>query len=266
MSSYQVALQQEQRFDLDKHTILMGYMGSTSHGTHIPPEEKTGIDDKDVMGIAIPPSEYILGLSRYEQSEIFHHEWDIVVYDIRKMMRLLLKSNPNVLGLLWLDKVYYIKKSPAGELLIENRHMFMTKKMYHSFAGYANSQLVKMERHAFKGYMGEKRKALVEELGYDTKSAAHLVRLLTMAIEALTEGELYVNRGNRDAAKLISIKKGEWPLDRVKKEADELFKQARDAYIHSRLPDAPDEQSAQHLLMRIMERTMANRLDGKRLA
>ena len=51
--------------------------------------------------------------------------------------------------------------------------------------------------------MTAKRKALVDKFGYDTKNAAHLVRLLNMSIEAMTDHQLYVNRGNKDATKLI---------------------------------------------------------------
>lgn len=260
MSEMKLALDQEQRFDLDAHTILLGYVGSTSHGTYIPPDQKSGIDDKDLMGIVIPPNEYILGLSKYEQSDIFHEEWDIVSYDLRKIMRLLIKSNPNVIGLLWLDEVYYVKQTPAGKRLIENRDLFMTKKMYKSFAGYANGQLAKMERYNKEGYMGDKRKALVDEFGYDCKNAAHLIRLLSMCIEALTEGVLYVNRGKIDAAKLVAIKKGEWKLEDVKKEADLLFKQAREAYINSPLPVEPDQKKINDLLMSIMTEEMEKRL------
>ena len=40
------------------------------------------------------------------------------------------------------------------------------------------------------GYMGDKRKRLVVELGYDAKNASHCVRLLRMCIEFLTTGEM----------------------------------------------------------------------------
>lgn len=98
--------------------------------------------------------------------------------------------------------------------------------------------------------MGDKRKELVKEFGYDTKNAAHLIRLLRMGIEFLTEGMLYVERA--DAEQLLAIKKGEWSLDKVKKEADHLFKLAEEAYVRSSLPAESDMKAAEELLSRII--------------
>jgi len=54
-----------------------------------------------------------------------------------------------------------------------------------------------------------KRRELVRRLGYDAKNAAHLIRLLRMGIEFLTEGTLHVERV--DAPELLDIKHGAWP-------------------------------------------------------
>ena len=80
----------------------------------------------------------------------------------------------------------------------------------------------------FKGYMGDKRKKLVQKFGYDTKNASHLIRLLRMGTEFLLEGDLKVFRD--DAQELLDIKLGKWSLDEVKKEANNLFGFAKEAY------------------------------------
>ena len=46
--------------------------------------------------------------------------------------------------------------------------MFASKRAYHSFSGYAYSQLKKMTPDGVNGKMGKKRKMLVKEFGYDT--------------------------------------------------------------------------------------------------
>ena len=99
------------------------------------------------------------------------------------------------------------------------------------------------------GYMGAKRRELVRKVGYDSKNAAHLIRLLRMGIEFLVEGELHVERS--DAEQLLEIKRGEWSLDRVKAEAERLFKLAEEAYIRSSLPPKPDGSRAEELCMEI---------------
>ena len=244
-----------EKFNIEEHTILLGYRGSISHGTYIP-SEREGIDDKDTIGIIVPPEKYIYGLSKFEQIEEQKEEWDTVIYEIRKIFRLLLKANPNVLSLLWLEKNDYIKVTPLGQRIIDNRDLFVSKQAYHSFSGYAYSKLSHIEKNIFKGYMGEKRKALVERVGYDSKNACHLIRLLRMGQEFLTEGRLYVKR--KDAPELIDIKEGRWELDKVKEVADKEFALVKEAYIHSKLPDQPNFEEAEKLCVDIIRDYMYN--------
>lgn len=99
----------------------------------------------------------------------------------------------------------------------------------------------------FSGYMGNKRKRLVERFGYDTKNAAHLIRILRMGIEFLTEGRLHVER--EDKLELLAIKRGEWPLEKVQREAETLFQLAREANVRSPLPPEVDKRAAEELCM-----------------
>lgn len=222
---------------LNEWCMLQFYRGSIAHGMYIPSNDPNSIDDKDIMAVCIPPIDYYLGLKRYGSrgtKEIKQNEWDIVIYELQKFISLLMKGNPNVLMALWLDKKHYIKVTGPGKILLDNKNLFIGKHVYQSFTGYAYGQLKRMEHMACQGYMGEKRKQLVNKFGYDTKNAAHLIRLLRMSIEFLTDGVLYVER--HDAQQLLQIKRGEWTLEHVKREADRLFKLADEAYIKSTLP------------------------------
>jgi hypothetical protein len=102
--------------------------------------------------------------------------------------------------------------------------------------------------------MGEKRKQLVARFGYDCKNAAHLIRLLRMGIEFLTDGELRVFRN--DATELKEIKSGQWSLEKVKREAEALFILAREAFVKSALPAKPDYQKAEELLINILRQQL----------
>jgi len=237
-----------------QRTVLLGYMGSIAHGTYVPSVNPNSIDDKDIMGVCIANERVYFGLGKFEQRETKYKEWDSVVYEIRKYVSLLLKCNPNVMGLLWLDDGHYIYRSESGDELIASRDIFSSKRAYDAFSGYAHGQLHRMEHQAFRGYMGEKRKSLVEQFGYDTKNAAHLIRLLRMGIEFLTDGQLRVFR--EDNPELKDIKQGKWPLERVKKEADDLFRLAQEAHDRSPLPPEPDYETAERLLMKIIRREL----------
>ena len=105
-------------------------------------------------------------------------------------------------------------------------------------------------RYYSGGYMGAKRKGLVQRVGYDSKNAAHLIRLLRMGVEFLIEGDLRVSRS--DSQELLAIKRGEWSLDDVKQEAERLFKLADEAYLKSPLPAEPDVRRAEALCTEII--------------
>jgi predicted nucleotidyltransferase len=236
---------------IPKNTILLGYRGSIAHGMYLNPDDPNSVDDKDIMGVCFAPMSVYFGLDNFEQRECKLREWDSVVYELKKFVRLLAGSNPNVLSLLWLEKQHYIYMDEYGGELIDQRGLFVSKKIYHSFTGYAYAQLKKMEHATTEGYMGEKRKALVEKYGYDTKNAAHCIRLLRMGIEFLNEGHLYVHRA--DASQLMEIKTGKWTLEQVKVEATRLFHRAEEVYDRSTLPREPDKNKVNAMLMKLFD-------------
>ncbi|RKX65957.1 MAG: hypothetical protein DRP42_04020 [Tenericutes bacterium] len=240
---------------LPDNLLLLGYRGSVSHNTFIPDTDPDSTDDVDLLGFYFAPPEYYLGLGKgkiYKKAwEKFVGQWDVVCYEYRKVVGMLMNCNPNVMSMLWLGENHYLPTNTpygwAGQLLVDNRDAFTSKKAYNSYTGYAHSQLKKMTAHNKEGYMGAKRKALVDKYGYDTSNASHLIRLLKMGIEFLSTGQLNVFR--KDAPMLVDIKRGEWPLERVHAEADRLFVLSEEALVRSTLPDLPDEARIESLVM-----------------
>jgi hypothetical protein len=100
------------------------------------------------------------------------------------------------------------------------------------------------------GYMGDKRKQLVLEHGYDSKNAAHLIRLLRMCVEFFKTGEMIVKRPDRE--ELLAIKCGKWALEDVKNLSKELFSESRAAKESSSMPSHPDYDGANTLLIRLV--------------
>jgi uncharacterized protein len=247
--------------ELDR-AILCGYRGSIAHGMYVPPKEPTSIDDKDVMYVVVPPIDYYYGYpAGFGSNKVFpsngtkeikQNEWDIVAYEAKKFIGLLAQGNPNVLAMLWLKPQYYMKVTEAGQLLLDNRKLFVGRHVYKSFTGYAYGQLHRMTHgDVFNGHMGEKRKGLVEKFGFDCKNAAHLIRLLRMGIEFLKDGELQVER--EDASQLLEIKRGEWSLEKINAEAERLFAVAEQAYISSTLPANVDAEAINKLSIAVIE-------------
>lgn len=74
------------------------------------------------------------------------------------------------------------------------------------------------------------RRELEIKSGYDTKHASHLVRLMRMGYEILTEGVVRVKRP--DAEELLAIKNGAWSYEQVMEYRDVLQSQLDAAYLN----------------------------------
>ncbi len=238
-----------------RNSILEGYRGAHGHGTYIPSSHPDSVDDIDIFKIAIQPKEYYLTLGSYlkkqEHYEALVGEYDILVYDIRKFIYLLSKGNPNVHIFLWLRPEDYFKITEAGRYLISKRTEVLSQKVIHSFGGYASAQIRRMTHFEREGYMGEKRKALVSQYGYDCKNAAHCIRLLATAIDMLKTGKIKVYR-TEDRDKLIDIKTGKWSLERVKEYADELKAEFDKLSQFSQFPPYVDPDKLETILLNTM--------------
>jgi hypothetical protein len=245
---------------LGRWAILHVWRGSVANNMYVPSNDPTSIDDKDTMAVCVPPLDYYVGLNEFGSrgtQEIRRGEWDIVVYEARKALRMLRQGNPNILSMLWVEPNHVIAEADAGRLLRDNRDVFVGRHVYPAFTGYAYAQISKLQRGAYKGYMGEKRKAIVDRFGYDTKMAAHAIRLLRMGIEFLRDGELRVARPDRE--ELLAIKRGEWTLERVQTEAGRLFRRAEDVYARSTLPARPDPAAVSDLTVEVVRTAFRER-------
>lgn len=82
------------------------------------------------------------------------------------------------------------------------------------------------------------RAKLEEKSGYDTKHASHLIRLLRMGYEILTEKKVIVSRPDKE--ELLSIKKGAWTYEKVMEYAEKMQKKLDDCYKTTTLPKSVD--------------------------
>ncbi|MEM6705740.1 MAG: nucleotidyltransferase domain-containing protein [Acidobacteriota bacterium] len=96
------------------------------------------------------------------------------------------------------------------------------------------------------------RAALEAAHGYDTKHAAHLVRLLRMGREVLETGLLRVWRGDLDADELRAIRAGAWSYDRLLQWAQE--ERDRLASATAIVPAHTDRDAVERLCMELLDR------------
>lgn len=84
---------------------------------------------------------------------------------------------------------------------------------------------------------------------YDTKNMMHTFRLLEMAVEILQDGKITVERPNR--AELLAIRRGEWSYEELMEQADQKMEAVERAYQKSQLPDAPNRETIEQLLVKL---------------
>ena len=97
----------------------------------------------DVRGCALNTKEEILTNKNFEQ--FVNEETDTTIYSFNKLVSLLSNTNPNTIELIGLNPDHYLYIHPIGQELLNNAHLFLSKKAVYSFGGYANQQLRRME-------------------------------------------------------------------------------------------------------------------------
>jgi uncharacterized protein len=174
-----------------RNEILRVVVGSTVHGTAI-----EGVSDRDLMGICVPPREYLFGLDSFEQW-VSHgagdgvrntaDDVDVTVYSLLKFLRLAAAGNPSILVAFWVPDEFTVLETEVGKHLREHASLFVSRQAGRKFLGYLKAQREKM-----LGVRGNRtnRPELVERHGFDTKFAYEMVRLAHQGVELLTEGRL----------------------------------------------------------------------------
>lgn len=233
--------------------------------------------DLDVYGFCIPPRDQvfphlrgeIVGFDhprkRFEQLQQHHvHDpqapggeggsgragqgrtYDFTIYSIVKFFRMCADNNPNILDCLFAPRRCVLYTTAVGELVRENRRLFLHRGAWQRFKGYAYQQMHKIRIKKPAG----KRRQMVEKFGYDVKFGYHIVRLLDEVEQILTEHDIDLER-NREQLK--AIRRGEWTLERLERWFADKERQLEDVAARSTLPAVADHDAVKTLLLQCLE-------------
>jgi predicted nucleotidyltransferase len=248
---------------------------SNSHGlenTSETPEapRQTAISDIDIYGFCIPEKDMVFPhlrgeipgfgshVQRFEQWQEHHVQdpnalggkgrtYDFSIYSIVKYFQLCMENNPNMIDSLFTPQSCVLHSTAVGNMVRENRKLFLHKGAWHKFKGYAYSQVHKMRS---KQPPDGKRKELVETFGYDVKYAYHVVRLLDEVEQILTEGDIDLQR-NREQLK--AIRRGEWTQEEIVEHFSRKERDLESLYTASKLAHTPPEGRIKQLLLDCLE-------------
>ncbi len=122
---------------LKNRIMFLTLGGSYAYGTNIE------TSDVDIRGCAMNSKTDILGLTNFEQ--VVHTQTDTTIYGFNKLIGLLLNCNPNTIEMLGCKPEHYFYISDAGQMMIDNRKLFLSQKAVISFGGYATQQLRRLQ-------------------------------------------------------------------------------------------------------------------------
>src|SRR5687767_7728359 len=115
------------------HLLLKCISGSQAYGLALPHS------DTDIKGVFIQPKKEFYGLNYIDQ--INNETNDIMYYEIKKFVELLLKNNPNILELLNTPDDCVLHRHPVMNLL--QPEMFLSRLCNQTFGQYAYAQIKK---------------------------------------------------------------------------------------------------------------------------
>lgn len=238
----------------EKGLILRCSAGSELYGTNV-----RGIreSDRDELGLCLEPPEYVVGLKSFEQWVYRDAEegersgagdLDLTVWSARKWAKLALNGNPTALQLLFVPREQCSALTDAGAELQDLAWAFASKKAGAAFLGYMSAQLQRLKGE--RGQLRVKRPELEEEFGYDTKYAAHIVRLGYQGIEFLTTGQITLPMPDEERDYVIKVRTGLVSYDEVLTWAGILEHELKALRDTSPLPDEPDRGAVDDWLIR----------------
>ena len=219
--------------------LVMTFIGGSQlHGAKL-----AGRDDTDWYGAFIEPPDKALGLDGYphfvfttgsQRGGNRPHDVDVCLFSLRKCASLAAKGNPSVLHFLFAKPEY---KTGVWETFAANPLPFLAKSHIKAFLGFANDQLRRLFNQRAEDV---NRPDLMEQYGYDTKYAMHIIRLYGEGKELMQDGRISLPRPN--SKELIAIRHGKYNLDELRNLANQLEREALEASKHTSLPERVDRK------------------------
>jgi predicted nucleotidyltransferase len=222
--------------------ILAGFRGSIVHGTYTAHQLNTveGIeDDVDVFAVFTKDRGFYLGLEGLNNHNLHFNTngepLDIDADDLRRFIDFLVKGNPNSHMRLWLKPEHYFRISLAGEYLISNRDVFISRHILNAVRGHLFSQLK-------KGFNPFNRKA-----------AAHALRLAIFGVKLANTTTIQPWLEGDELARVMAIKLGRTTAISAERQITEYVHRLQSSMDTSLLPERVDPEEANNILLTMLD-------------
>jgi predicted nucleotidyltransferase len=216
---------------VERHTILGVVAGSRAYGLSGP------ASDHDRRGVFAAPTRLFWSLTKPPD----HLDGPLpeqFSWEVERFCDLARQANPTVLEVLWSPLVEKI--TDLGQALRSARSAFLSRRVAQTYGAYARQQLTRVANHR-------------ERTGRTNhEQAMHMIRLLHAGIHVLRTGEVLVDVSPlRD--RLLAVRAGALPFESVSSWAADLQHELAAAAASTALPEHPDLDAVDRLLLRVRE-------------
>lgn len=193
---------------LNNHIILLTLAGSYANGTCTPES------DLDVRGVALNSKREILLGQDFERFQDEHT--DTVIYSFQRYAKLFCECNPNALELLGNRPEHYFHIAPEGQLLLDNKKLFLSRRCIDSYSGFISMQLRMLQN------------ILARDTYTEEEKKQHIRNTMNRSMERLNHkvgdyAKVYINKQDGDI--YISFKQD---LDMPMRQVNDFMKNMTD--------------------------------------
>lgn len=183
---------------LPSNTVVDSIAGSTLYGTNGPSS------DQDTMGFFVATQQQKLGLTCPDHCG----KDDQVIYEFSRLVQLIMNGNPTVMQLLYTPEMFWLQWDQRWpSIQADMRGLLVSERCRASFLGYLDGQRKKLINKRGQ------RQELIDQYGYDTKFAAHMVRLAVQGLEMMKDG--WMTLPMKEKQLIVDIRQGKFTQETV---------------------------------------------------
>lgn len=230
--------------------VLAVEVGSTAHGI------SAGHDDRDFTVVVHETLADVVVANELRGGRVIRTaaegrksepgDIDINVYTFRRFVRLVEKGNPSILAALF--------AGPGETLLAASylnlptlRDLAWNQRTGYAFLGYCNAQIKRWREGKISTRVN--RPELIKLHGYDTKYAAHAIRLGWQGTEFMTTGKMSIPLEPERAELLRRIRAGEIPEARARGMAVDAMSDLYNTMEATVAPRSPDHEGFNRVIL-----------------
>ncbi len=170
----------------------------------------------------------------------------------RKWMNLALAGNPTILLPLFVPDDAILVLHPVAKELLAHPEMIISRQVGERFLGYLNRQRLSLLSRDGKG-RDVTRAELVEQYGFDTKFAGHMVRLGLQGVELMETGRITLPVPEPWRTWITDLRVGKHTQAEALEVTVSLEEALKRLRITSELPERPDREAADRWLISTYE-------------